>query len=182
MLTCSRQVCGEGKPERPRIRGSCLRLIALSIAAFERTALFGQFNSKYDAYLQDCLMGGGLPDDCAMGIGPEAETAGADLYQRGVGRTAALYGRERQRRHPGQGRGSDVRGLPRGQLYSGPGQRRRTPWAPDGMVPPVFTDFTYDNLGVPVNPEIAALTGAPQPTTWVWVPSSAMRLRTASSR
>ena len=32
-------------------------------------------------------------------------------------------------------------------------------WAPDGMVPPVFTDFTYDNLGVPVNPEIAALAG-----------------------
>jgi cytochrome c peroxidase len=26
-------------------------------------------------------------------------------------------------------------------------------WAPPGMVPPVYTDFTYDNLGVPKNPE-----------------------------
>ena len=26
-------------------------------------------------------------------------------------------------------------------------------WAPTGMVPPVFTDFTYDNLGVPQNTE-----------------------------
>ena len=33
-------------------------------------------------------------------------------------------------------------------------------WAPEGMVPPVFTDFTSDNLGVPVNPEIAELTGS----------------------
>ena len=24
-------------------------------------------------------------------------------------------------------------------------------WAPAGMVPPLFTDFTYDNLGVPKN-------------------------------
>lgn len=26
-------------------------------------------------------------------------------------------------------------------------------WAPSGMVPPVFTDFTYDNLGGPKNPD-----------------------------
>jgi len=32
--------------------------------------------------------------------------------------------------------------------------------APDGsMMPPLFTDFTYDNLGVPVNPQIAILAG-----------------------
>lgn len=29
--------------------------------------------------------------------------------------------------------------------------------------PPLFTDFTYDNLGVPVNPQIEVLTGAAQP-------------------
>ena len=32
-------------------------------------------------------------------------------------------------------------------------------WSPDGTVPPVFTDFTYDNLGVPKNEEYP-LTGA----------------------
>jgi hypothetical protein len=33
--------------------------VALSIAAFERSALFGQFSSKYDAYLAACLAEGG---------------------------------------------------------------------------------------------------------------------------
>jgi cytochrome c peroxidase len=29
------------------------------------------------------------------------------------------------------------------------------------QIPPLFTDFTYDNLGIPVNPEIARLMGLP---------------------
>jgi cytochrome c peroxidase len=33
-------------------------------------------------------------------------------------------------------------------------------WSPDGTVPPLFTDFTYDNLGVPKNEEYP-LMGAP---------------------
>jgi len=31
----------------------------------------------------------------------------------------------------------------------------------NGIIPPLFTDFTYDNLGIPVNPRIAELHGAP---------------------
>jgi len=34
-----------------------------------------------------------------------------------------------------------------------------------GEYPPVFTDFTYDNLGIPVNPQISVLAGA-QPTDY----------------
>lgn len=35
--------------------------------------------------------------------------------------------------------------------------------AADGTTyPPLFTDFTYDNLGIPVNPQIAALAGTQQ--------------------
>jgi cytochrome c peroxidase len=30
-----------------------------------------------------------------------------------------------------------------------------------GIIPPLFTDFTYDNLGIPVNPRIAQLHGGP---------------------
>jgi cytochrome c peroxidase len=30
-----------------------------------------------------------------------------------------------------------------------------------GIIPPLFTDFTYDNLGIPVNPRIAELHGVP---------------------
>ena len=32
-----------------------------------------------------------------------------------------------------------------------------------GIYNPLLTDFTYDNLGIPVNPRIAALAGGPQP-------------------
>ncbi len=32
--------------------------------------------------------------------------------------------------------------------------------SPEG-IPPLLTDFTYDNLGIPVNPQIAALQGVP---------------------
>jgi cytochrome c peroxidase len=36
--------------------------------------------------------------------------------------------------------------------------------APDGSeIPPLLTDFTYDNLGLPVNPKIAELIGEAQP-------------------
>ncbi len=48
---------------------------------------------------------------------------------------------------------SHVRCLPRGRLDR-PRRLRGLDvivpdWSPDGTVPPVFTDFTYDNLGVP---------------------------------
>ena len=35
-----------------------------------------------------------------------------------------------------------------------------------GIVPPLFTDFTYDNLGIPVNPRIAELHGGPVPVDY----------------
>ena len=35
----------------------------------------------------------------------------------------------------------------------------------NGMFKPIFTDFSYDNLGIPVNPQIANLAG-PQPTDY----------------
>jgi len=35
-----------------------------------------------------------------------------------------------------------------------------------GIIPPLFTDFTYDNLGIPLNPRIAELQGAPVPVDY----------------
>jgi cytochrome c peroxidase len=35
-----------------------------------------------------------------------------------------------------------------------------------GIIPPLFTDFTYDNLGIPVNPRIADLHGEPVPVDY----------------
>ena len=158
------KVCGGGKVSNPKYVEKAYDCIAESIAAFERTELFGQFNSKYDAYLQACLMAGGLPDDCAMGIGPEAEMAGA-IFTTGEWDGLQLF----------MGDLNDNDGV----LEEGEGAAcvlchvaNFTPaaknvvvpnWSPKDLVPPVFTDFTYDNLGMPVNPEIAALAG-PQPT------------------
>jgi hypothetical protein len=52
--------------------------IAKSIAAFERTAQFAPFRSKYDQYLGPCLKANGKMDDCATGVGPKARKAAAN--------------------------------------------------------------------------------------------------------
>ena len=123
--------------------------VALSIAAFERTAFFGQFSSKYDYYLQECLDMDGDMDDCAMGIGDAAVASGAIFSKK------------------------EWEGL---QLFMGDAMCVAChvvdwtvasdnvvvpAWSPDGTVPPLFTDFTYDNLGVPKS-EHKLLKDAPQ--------------------
>jgi cytochrome c peroxidase len=81
--------------------------IAQAIAAFERTAVFAPFSSKYDAWLR------GEADLT------EQELRGLAVFEReDKGNCAAC--------HPSRP-------------------------AEDGT-PPLFTDFTYDNLGVPRNP------------------------------
>ena len=54
--------------------------IAESIAAFERTALFAQFSSKYDYYLSKCIANGGILDDCAKGNGRVAARVGRKIF------------------------------------------------------------------------------------------------------
>jgi cytochrome c peroxidase len=65
--------------------------VALSIAAFERTQLFGQFTSKYDAYLVSCLQLGGDPDACAQGTDPYAPEAGKIFSTTPAGRALQLF-------------------------------------------------------------------------------------------
>jgi cytochrome c peroxidase len=82
--------------------------IAAAIAAYERTAEFQPFSSRYDAWL------------AGKGQLTEQELRGLRLYEdEKKGNCAACH----------------------------PSQR-----GPNGE-PPLFTDFTYDNLGVPPNPE-----------------------------
>jgi cytochrome c peroxidase len=123
--------------------------VALSIAAFERTALFGEFSSKYDHYLQACLDAGGDAEDCAKGTSAvdevaitvaeefftEEEWAGFQLFMKedaGGAKCVAC--------HVADWVDPDVLG--NGVVVPD--------WA-RGMIPPLFTDFTYDNLGVPKN-------------------------------
>jgi cytochrome c peroxidase len=163
--TLFKQVCGGGKENNPKYIEKAYDCIAQSIAAFERTGMFGQFNSKYDAYLQACLAGGGLPDDCAMGIGTAAADAGAailtgdewaglQLFMGDVNNNDGIL-------EPGEGAACVLCHVAN---FTPAAHNVVVPnWAPKGLIPPVFTDFTYDNLGVPVNPEVYALAGGTPP-------------------
>ncbi len=162
--TLFKQVCGGGKLNNPKYVEKAYDCIAESIAAFERTDLFAQFSSKYDAYLQACLGWGGLPDDCAIGIGPAAAKA-STIFSEGEWYGLQLF--------MGDVNDND------GTLEEGEGAAcvlchvaNFTPaahnvvvpnWSPKGLVPPVFTDFTYDNLGVPINWDVYDLAGGAPP-------------------
>ncbi len=127
--------------------------VALSIAAFERTGLFAQFSSKYDAYLTACLDTGGGMDDCAKGIGSTAEMVGKKIFSKKEWYGMQLFMGENDNDgilEPGEGAmcaachvadwidPADYVGL-----------NVQVPAWSGGMIPPVFTDFTFDNLGVP---------------------------------
>jgi cytochrome c peroxidase len=136
--------------------------VALSIAAFERTPLFAQFSSKYDAYLQACMDLGGKPGDCAIGKGKKAEAAGAEIFTAQEWRGMQLF--------MGDNDNDGEMGKHEGAMCVACHVADWTPaadnvvvpdWAPDGMVPPMFTDFTYDNLGVPKNTEYPLDPNAP---------------------
>jgi cytochrome c peroxidase len=145
------QVWGEGSLDDVE---AAYDMVALSIAAFERTALFAQFNSKYDAYLQACLALGGDPGACAMGLGPKAKKAGKAIFSAEEWRGLQLF--------MGENNNDGVLDKKEGAMCAACHVADWTPsadnvvvpeWAPEGMVPPVFTDFTFDNLGVPKNTE-----------------------------
>ena len=115
--------------------------VALSIAAFERTGLFGQFTSKYDAYLVDCLELGGDKDDCAQGIGFEAENAG-EIFSKKEWQGLQLFMTDAQCSACHVADWVEVPVFDGLNVYV-------PDWAPPGFAPPVFSDFSYDNLGVP---------------------------------
>ena len=130
--------------------------VALSIAAFERSQQFAPFSSKYDAYLADCLALGGLPDDCALGIGKEAKKASKIFSEAEWNGLQLFMGVNNNDGILAKGEGAmcaacHVADWTSTADYALPVQVPA--WAPPGMVPPVFTDFTFDNLGVPQNTE-----------------------------
>jgi cytochrome c peroxidase len=128
-------------------------LIGKTIAAFERTPLFGQFSSKYDHYLEACLGAQGEMDDCAKGNGLVAEMVGSSFFTKKEWYGMQLFMGENNNNgtlEPGEGamcaacHAADWTAATEYDLdVVVPG------WAPEGWVPPVFTDFSFDNLGVP---------------------------------
>jgi cytochrome c peroxidase len=128
--------------------------VALSIAAFERTQLFAQFSSKYDAYLAACINMGGDMDNCAKGIGTTAETVGTTIFSNKEWYGMQLFMGENDNNgilEPGEGAMCAACHVADWIDAADYGSLNVVvpAWAPSGMIPPVFTDFTFDNLGVP---------------------------------
>jgi cytochrome c peroxidase len=137
--------------------------VALSIAAFERTALFAPFSSKYDVYLQSCLDLDGKPGDCAVGKGPKAEEAAEEVFSEEEWYGMQLFMGEND--NDGilkKGEGAMCVACHVADWTADPGNVVVPSWSPDGTIPAMFTDFTYDNLGVPKNEEYPLDPNAPQ--------------------
>ena len=165
------QVCGGGALDDPIYVEAAYDCIAESIGAFERTGIFGQFNSKYDHYLEACLTAGGDPDDCAKGtnvVNDVAITVGEQLFSKKEWSGMQLFMGDVNDNdgilEPGEGAACVLCHVADWIDPADYGELKvQVPTWSDGMIPPVFTDFTYDNLGVPVNPDIAALAGPQDP-------------------
>jgi cytochrome c peroxidase len=140
------QVCGPVAPNEASVNAA-YDCVALSIGVFERTELFAQFSSKYDAYLKACLDLGGDMNECATGVGDAAVDAGAEILAANEWNGLQLFMDENSAKcvlcHVADWTAEEDYALP----VVVPS------WAPEGDVPPVFTDFTYDNLGAPKNPD-----------------------------
>jgi cytochrome c peroxidase len=136
--------------------------VALSIAAFERTRLFGQFSSQYDAYLEACLIEGIDMNDCAQGIGKAAQKVAKKYFSKEELRGFELFmGDNNNDGVLDKGEGALCVGCHVVDWTADPGNVVVPAWAPVGFVPPLFTDFTYDNLGVPKNVEYPLDPNAP---------------------
>ncbi|MEJ2308020.1 MAG: cytochrome c peroxidase [Gammaproteobacteria bacterium] len=123
--------------------------VALSIAAFERTLDFGQFTSKYDAYLQSCLALGGDPAECAVGSGPVAAEAGKIFTKKEWDGMQLFMGENNNDGILEEGEGAMCSACHVAEWTEAADNVVTPDWAPEGLVPPLFTDFTYDNLGIP---------------------------------
>jgi cytochrome c peroxidase len=125
--------------------------VQLSIAAFERSGEFAKFNSRYDEYLEACLFFGGEMNDCAQGLGVEAETARLGVLDEEEWMGLRLFVDENDNDgvlEAGEGAGCAACHVAEWTFGTG----HVPAWAPGAWVPPVFTDFSFDNLGVPANP------------------------------
>lgn len=144
------QVCGDGDWTDDVYVEAAYNCLALQIAAFERTALFAPFSSQYDAYLQACLAAGGDKDDCAQGIGKVAIKVGKKYFSKEEWYGMQLFiGENNNDGILEQGEGAMCAACHVADWTPDPGNVVVPDWSPDGSIPPMFTDFTFDNLGVP---------------------------------
>jgi cytochrome c peroxidase len=152
------KVFGPGAFEDPML---AFDLIARAIAAFERSAVLNPFNSRFDRFVGE--QGGDVSsfgvrienDGFRRYIGPpEGFQSNALTYDEADG--LALFNADSDN--------AGSAGRAGGMCYACHLTTHHAD-ADGNTYPPLFTDFSYDNLGIPHNPKIAALSG-PQPTDY----------------
>ena len=143
--------------------------IAEAIAAFEASTEVNKFSSRFDAFVKEqggdiSQFGVKLNGDFREYVGPPKNFRSKYLtYDEADG--LALFNADSDPQL--NGKGSRVGGMcylchatdrfdaDFGENSTQPANRRTS----DGTYPPLFTDFSYDNLGIPVNPRIGVLSG-----------------------
>jgi len=92
-------------------------------------------------------------DDCAKGVGKTAEKAGKKIFSKEEWYGLQLFMGENDNDgilQSGEGAMCAACHVADWTAAAGYALPVVVPdWAPEGMVPPVFTDFTFDNLGIP---------------------------------
>jgi cytochrome c peroxidase len=137
--------------------GVAYNFIAIAIAEFEKSYELNKFSSRFDGFLAE--QGGDVSsfgvrevNGIRQYVGPPAGFKSKYLsYDEADG--LAIFNADSY-----QQLGETNPGVPNGGMC----YLCHLTEAHDANTPPVFTDFSYDNLGVPVNPQIALLAG-PQP-------------------
>jgi cytochrome c peroxidase len=102
--------------------------IGLSIAAYEASPEVNQFSSKFDVYWYSCIGAGNTAEACGLAEGDKDVLDPNNVLT-----------------------GTEWDGLIEFGEYCAPCHISHIPGP--GGTPPLFTDFTFENIGVPRNPE-----------------------------
>ena len=152
-------VCGNTNLSDEKDVDDAYNCIAEAIGNFERTSRFAQFTSKYDRYLQKCVSftnkSDKALDNCAQGVGIEAKFASYFTYTREEWKGLQLFmGPNNNDGKMQWGEGANCASC-HSATWTNDSEYvnniSKPYWAPKGKVPPLFTDHTYDNLGIPAN-------------------------------
>ncbi len=143
--------------------------IAEAIAAFEASMEFNKFSSRFDKFVQE--QGGDVSQFGVKLVGEFREYVGPPkgfkskylTYDEADG--LALFNADSETQLYGSG--SNVGGMcylchlteRHDTDYGNNSTQAVNPHTSNGTYPPMLTDFSYDNLGIPVNPRIAVLSG-----------------------
>jgi len=132
------------------------RKFARSVAIYEDSKDMNAFSSRYDAYLRACISAGNDKSACAEGRGAKDALDPEGLMSAEAWEGLGLFvGKNDNDGVLRAGEGANCASCHavtwrevesvRSQVKGGSAEQR--------LMPPMFTDFTYDNIGVPKNPD-----------------------------